>query len=164
MTNPDLERLRLAALHKHWGTADSINHHFRPSVNAGSEEAGLPEPMTQFAQLASAMAALTVWYALLYVVVEGYRELGCHDEEIDRLLGEGEHADALRCFRNATFHFQLEPLQPKLTTFLVAADSEKWIHSLNGAFRRFFEERLDLKEMFARVGWRATTGESTRDD
>lgn len=120
MTEVDPDRRQLAALYKHWVVADSVNHHLRRSVKAGADDrSGLPDATTQVAQHVSVLATITVWYALLYVVVEGYCKLGCRNPEIDRLLAEGSHVEALRRFRNATFHFQAEPLPPKLMTFLM---------------------------------------------
>src|SRR5690242_14928407 len=50
---------------------------------------------------------MSYWYSGLYIVVEGYRELQLHDPKIDELL-RSPNVDALRLFRNATFHFQKE--------------------------------------------------------
>jgi hypothetical protein len=149
------ERLQLAVLHKHWVTADSISYHLRQSVNSGVPPSGLPEPQAELAQQLSTMAGIAVWYSLLYVVIEGYQELNQHDEAIDELLARGDFADKLRRFRNATFHFQAEPLPEKLMAFLTAQDSEKWIRALDKAFRHFFERRLRIGDMLKRLGWRS---------
>jgi hypothetical protein len=92
----------------------------------------------------SIFAALSVWYSLLYLVVEGYQELAYHDEQADLLLAHTKYVTALRLFRNATFHYQELPLSPKLMTFLEAKDSETWIKKLNRALRSFFERELDI--------------------
>lgn len=39
---------------------------------------------------------MQVWYSLLYVVVEGYRELGQKYEPLEEVLAKGEFADLLR--------------------------------------------------------------------
>jgi hypothetical protein len=140
----DLEKL--GALHKHWVTADSIDYHLRRSIRGGPPE-GISQESAELGQMMSAFAALGVWYSLLYVVIEGYRELGHHDERIDELLANDEYVTALRLFRNATFHYQADPLSPKLLRFLEAKDSEKWIKELNRALKGFFERELNLAEL-----------------
>ena len=137
---------RLVALHKHWVAADSINHHLRRSMK-DSLPAGAPKEIAELGQMMSAFAALGVWYSLLYVVVEGYRELGYHDADVDTLLANDEYVTALRLFRNATFHYQTDPLSPKLLGFLEAKDSETWIKELNHALKSFFERELKLDEL-----------------
>lgn len=51
------------------------------------------------------------WYAGLYVVVEGWRELGFHDNEIDTLLSSS-NVEHLRRYRNGVCHFQPRYLDP----------------------------------------------------
>jgi hypothetical protein len=137
---------QLAALHKHWVTADSINYHLGRSMK-GSLPEGAPKEFAALGQMMSAFAALGVWYSLLYVVVEGYRELGYHDAQVDTLLANDQYVTALRLFRNATFHYQTDPLSPKLLGFLEAKDSETWIKELNRALKDFLERELKLGEL-----------------
>jgi hypothetical protein len=138
MSNEEL--MRFAALHKHWIAADAVQHHLRRSMrSAESEETGLPVPLKAMAELHSTFAVLGVWYGLLYVVIERYRDLDYRDEAIDAVLANEAMVSALRRFRNATFHFQATPFSNKLIDFLTAESSEIWIRELNRAFRHFFE-------------------------
>jgi hypothetical protein len=89
---------------------------------------------------------LQVFYALMFVVVEGYNELGGHYPEVDRLLEQSEFVNAFRGFRNAVFHLQEEPVSPKLTAFLAAEGSEQWTHELYRALKAFFEAQTPIKE------------------
>ena len=93
------------------------------------------------------MLRLQVFYALIYVVVEGYKELECKDEGVDRLLESTEFVESLRRFRNANFHFQEAPFSPKLVTFLHAEGSEDWVRALYFALDKFFTEKLKLSEV-----------------
>jgi hypothetical protein len=113
-----------------------------------------PDMSEEWAQLAvfiSGASAMSVWYSLLFVVVEGYVELGCQDGEVDALLVNEEYVNLLRRFRNATFHYQGDLLSPKLDEFLAAKDSSQWIHNVNRALKAFFERELinnpDLKHV-----------------
>jgi hypothetical protein len=152
MTPMSEAQFRLAALHKHWLTADSVDHHLRRSMELPEEiPSGMSEEWAQLAALMSGASVMSVWYSLLFVVVEGYLELGCHDAQVDALLTNEENVNSLRRFRNATFHYQEDPLSPKLDDFLATKDSSQWIHNLNRALKAFFERELinnpDLKHI-----------------
>lgn len=86
----------------------------------------------------SQLLRLEAFYALFYVVIEGYRELGFKYEKIDILLEQEAYVEHLRRFRNAVFHYQKDPLNLKLLNFLDAKDSEIWIKTLYRAFEEFF--------------------------
>jgi hypothetical protein len=139
---------KLAALYAHWCTADSINYHLRRSLESpANHDAELAEPFKSLGIQQSAFMTLSVWYALLYVVIEGYRELEIKDPEIDDLLSQTEFVDALRRFRNATFHYQEDLLSDKLLKFISLAQSEKWVGRVNAALDRFLIDQLGIKEM-----------------
>jgi hypothetical protein len=98
----------------------------------------------------SVFLTLSVYYALLYVVVEGYREIGLEDESINTVLSNGEYVGNLRRFRNATFHVQKAPISAKMMEFLKQKDSERWIRDLDHALRGFFAKSFDLKAVITR--------------
>ena len=56
---------------------------------------------------------LTSYYSSIYLVIEGWRDLKLSDAKIDKLISL-PYTDRLRLFRNATFHYQKEPISPKL--------------------------------------------------
>ena len=67
--------------------------------------------------------ALSLWYATLFVVIEGWREVGLKDPELDVLFADTK-AEALRRFRNQVFHFQHEYDNRKLLEFLGSSDAD----------------------------------------
>ena len=135
----------LIALHKHWCTADAVKQFISADVpGKGKEE--YPEWLMKLGNTASMFHRLSVWYSLLYVVVEGFRELKLTYPEVDELLKNEEYVDCLRLFRNATFHYQKDPLTEKALKFLEAKDSEKWIRGLNKALEKYFLEALPIKD------------------
>jgi hypothetical protein len=69
---------RLAVLHKHWLHADSIKERIGLPLR-GVEKLELPAELVAFGQFHSTFMAMSVWYALLYVVIEGYREMRLSD-------------------------------------------------------------------------------------
>lgn len=50
---------------------------------------------------------LTAWLGALYMVAEGFTKLGLVDAPIEALIVE--HGDSLRRFRNAIYHFEMDP-------------------------------------------------------
>jgi hypothetical protein len=59
--------------------------------------------------------------------------------------------DLLRRFRNATFHFQGDPLNDKLIDFLEKEDSETWIRDLNKQLEAFLTQALPIKEAIEKM-------------
>lgn len=81
---------------------------------------------------------MCLWYGMLYVVVEGWRDVGLSDPEIDRLLAS-PNTELLRHFRNGMFHFQKDQwLPPKLSNFLAPSNQTvEWVRALTAEFRRY---------------------------
>ena len=144
-----MKLLPLASLHKHFLAADAVKQLLFTKIPVDSLTSKLSPELQEAAQQFSSMLRLQVFYALIYVVVEGYRELGYNDEGVDKLLENAGFVDSLRRFRNANFHFQEDPFSPKLIDFLHAEGSEDWVRALYFALDRFFTERLKLKEVIA---------------
>jgi len=139
---------KLVSLHKHWITADAVQYHLRQSIKTtGTGQVTPTMGLDEIATHLSMFSVLSVWYSLLYVVVEGYMELECHDLTLDQLLAQKIYVDALRRFRNATFHFQEEPVPQKVMEFLDAVKSENWINKLNRALKSFLERELNIPEI-----------------
>lgn len=106
-----------------------------------------PQELVAIAQVHSSFLRIAVWYSLLYVVVEGYRDLKLADTHINVLLANEQMTSALRRFRNAVFHYQEDPIGPKLIVFLESKESETWVAQLHSAFKLFFEKALSLKDV-----------------
>lgn len=139
---------KLISLHKHWLNADAVKEVVATKIGG---DHGLPEGLAEFAELHSSFARLSVLYGLIYVVIEGYKELKCTNPKVDELLSQEDFVDALRLFRNSTFHFQKDPMPEKEMKFLELPESENWIRALHLAFKKFFEEELPIKEMMDKV-------------
>jgi len=153
-------RKQLIALHSHWTTADAVNHHLKRSRRLPDDaDPEMLEAIEQLGKMMSLLSVITVWYSLLFVVVEGYQELGLHDPVLDALLSRKVYVDALRRFRNSTFHYQQNPLSSKHREFIETEESEIWIRDLNRAFDRFFDRELKISADIAR--WRAAPRDHT---
>lgn len=78
---------------------------------------------------------MALWYGSLYVVVEGWLEIGMSDPEVDQLL-KSPNTDLLRGVRNSVFHFQKHWLDDRLAKFFASNDSVVWVRTLTKALRR----------------------------
>ena len=137
--------IKLLALHRHFLAADAVKQLLFVNIS-DPKTSLLPDDFLAEAQFWSSVLRLQVFYALLYVVIEGYRELGYQDAQVDQLLARVDLLDGLRRFRNANFHFQEDPLSPKVLDFLDAPGSENWTRELYAALKAFFERNLPIKE------------------
>ncbi|WP_199265729.1 hypothetical protein [Alcaligenes faecalis] len=148
MTKENL--MKLAALHRHWIIADAVRVVLQKKLMTPEQEESAIKrfglDFLAFGEHASMVCRMQVWYSLLYVVVEGYRELGENYEPLEEVLAKAEYVDLLRRFRNATFHFQADPLNDKLIDFLGKKDSEIWIRDLNRQLEAFLTQALPTKE------------------
>jgi hypothetical protein len=147
---------KFVALYNHWCIADSVRIAVEARIEEKPAEAkflqGLPPAFAEIVLKASKFNRIMVWYALLYVVIEGYRELKTPYASLDEILAEGEYASLLRRFRNATFHYQENPFSAKLLEFLEKPESEVWIQRLNRQLEAFFVDVLPIKETIAAMG------------
>lgn len=135
----------LISLHKHWCQADAVKQFIYADIKEG-KATGLPEWLEDLGNKSSQMSRLCIWYALLYVIIEGFKELKLSYPEVDECLNNEEYVNYLRRFRNAVFHYQKDPFSEKIMQFLEAKESEIWIRKLNEAFEKYFLENLPIKE------------------
>ncbi len=111
-------------------------------------------------------ALVSQWYASLYVVFEGWKELALGDRSIDALIrSHPELVSLLRRYRNAVLHYQREFIDPRFKEFARADASAMWAQVLHGEFVRFFSDWLArlpvapdqkqhlLEDIRAVIGW-----------
>ena len=135
--NSEASELRMFALHGHWVTAGAIRQVMFADGDT-AESAVISAEIAQVAHSLSAAMRMCVFYALIYVVVEGYQEQATKDPGIDALLTDGEKVALLRRFRNAVFHPQNNPMSAKLRGFIEAEGTSEWIMRLNRALDAYF--------------------------
>ncbi|MEZ9680635.1 hypothetical protein AB4306_11740 [Vibrio splendidus] len=136
----------MVALYSHWLNADAVKVVINSDIPT---DESFPNEIQKISQLYSSFRRVSVFYSLLYVVVEGYRELKSSDEKVDSLLEAEDFVDSLRLFRNATFHYQKAPIPEKAMKFLETDNSEYWIQELHSTFRQYFEQQLLIQETMA---------------
>ena len=80
---------------------------------------------------------LSLWLALLFVVIEGYQELGLSDPVIDPMLAS-PNVDLLRRLRNGAFHYQRDYFDRRFMDVFSSGEVGEWATRLHKEFRRFF--------------------------
>lgn len=90
-------------------------------------------------------AVASQWLASMWVVIEGWHELGMKDAIIDRLLTEWpDYCDLLRRYRNGVFHYQPTLLDERLVAWKKEGpDFGIWVFALYLEFQRFLWEWPD---------------------
>jgi len=129
MATPDPKEV--LALHRYFLWAAQMREHFyqlTPDVSSSTD-------------VMFRTPYMSYWYGGTYVIIEGWRELGLADEEIDRLL-ESPYVDSLKRYRNGSFHFQRKYMDDRFVGFVTGDGSAEWIFKLTQAFSRWFLEYL----------------------
>ena len=149
----DKERIRcscmvadkyMLALHRYFIWADRMRVHFNGVLK--SHFLGAIKPEFGSAEYINATLYMSYWYAGMYVVIEGWKELGLSDSKIDKLLNS-TNVDLLKRYRNGVFHFQKKYWDERFIEFIRDGENAiEWIRQLREEFSRFFLEKLDKKE------------------
>jgi hypothetical protein len=137
----DEQFLRLMALHKYFLNADFLRDVFMRRIDREQAPAE-----TDAVTSIDDSIALSLWYATIYVVIEGCREAQLSDSELDALLADHK-VDDLRRFRNQVFHFQREYDNPRLLEFLGTSDADaqaatEWIRRTHAALGRAIQKAV----------------------
>jgi hypothetical protein len=133
---------RLMALHKYFLNADFMRDTFMRRVKRRQST-----DEVDFATGMDDSIALSLWYATLYVAIEGWREVGLTDPELDLLLAD-DRTDELRRFRNQVFHYQREYDNPRVLGFLGSSDSDaqaatEWVRRTHRTLGRTIEKAVE---------------------
>lgn len=87
---------------------------------------------------------LGLWLGSLYVVCEGWQELGLSDPSVDALLAS-PHLPLLKRFRHGVFHFQKDFFDDRTQNFLDDPTTFEWSGRLSDAFDAWFSAWLTSK-------------------
>ncbi len=100
----------------------------------------------------AAVSYWRLWFASLYVVVEGYGELKLRHDAVEPLLSRTDYVQALKLFRNGTFHYRKTP--DKLLQLIDYDDGEvmKWadrLHLALGACLSDYRVQMTVRNILA---------------
>jgi hypothetical protein len=82
------------------------------------------------------------WLSALYVVVEGFEELGLDKKNVPEVTSE--HATRLKLFRNGSFHFQKNTKKQMQFFELGDFDALDWAERLHAQLHAFFRNYLGV--------------------
>jgi hypothetical protein len=139
---------KFIALHNHWISAVGAKQFLQASAPLENPFSRLEPELLKLAQRNAELLRLCNFYALMYVVIEGYQKADIKDETLDRLLSNSEQVELLKLCRHSVFHYHKNPLSSQLLGFLRAPNSGPWIRAVYDAFEELFEEKLPVKETF----------------
>jgi len=105
-----------------------------------------PSPDRFSAEVIKADLYMSLWYGELYVVIEGWKELGLSDRAVDALLAS-PNVDLLKRYRNGAFHFQKNYFDERFLEFIRdGKDAAAWVGDLNRAFGDYFIRRFSQQQ------------------
>lgn len=143
-----INEIKLEALYLHWvNHIDSRKYATDFAIDAKKSDSEVVKEM----QLNLFFNRLVISHALLYVVIEGYKDLKLRDDNIDNLLAEEVYVDKLCRLRNALFHYQKDIRPAKLMEFIELEGSAEWIKKLDKSFENFFIENVNIVNMVKEI-------------
>jgi hypothetical protein len=130
----------IVSLHKYFIRANQMRAHFDTILTQiQRNKVSETEPGNQ--RDIECELYMSFWYAGVYVLIEGWRELHLTDRRIEELLNQDNYVELLRRYRNGIFHFQKEYYDQRLANvWMEKEDFVQWIRTLNKEFGRFFLE------------------------
>ena len=118
-------------LHRYFIWANRMRIHFDEVLSKRSST-----PQKEF-QIDSRLY-MSYWYAGLYVVIEGWKELRLHDTTIDQLLAS-QNVAHLKRYRHGVFHFQKKYNDSRFQEFIEQGEKPvQWVRLLTSEFSRWF--------------------------
>lgn len=140
---PNATRADINALHRYFIWSDRMRVHFDQVLQRKLDaQKPFSEKEKHVFDIETFMY-MSLWYGTFYVLVEGWKELGLSDPEIDKLL-VSENTSMLRRYRNGVFHYQRNYVDDRFQEIMRdGIDSVTWIRELREAFSRWF--LLNLK-------------------
>ncbi len=112
------------SLHKYWIRASII----KAKLSKATKKIG-PKPSMLEVEIAEYY--MQILYSLIYVVVEGWQELGLKEEKVDQFLENRKFVSMLKSYRNKTFHFQKSYFQQAHKNFYDEDGTAMWAFDLH---------------------------------
>jgi hypothetical protein len=136
-TEPVAREAELLSLHRYYIWANQMRVLFDDKLKGARH--GALEAVRRDGTIDIEIAMyMSLWYGCLYVVVEGWKECGFHEHEVDSLL-TSPNVELLKRFRNGAFHYQKHYWDERFLAFIRAGDATaSWVRALNTALGRFF--------------------------
>jgi hypothetical protein len=129
---------KLLSLHRYYIWANKMRQNFDETLNMSVTQDG--------SNGMDAFMYMGYWYATLYIVSEGWIELGLQDDVINELL-TSDNLRLLKRYRNGVFHYQKSYNDARFTDLYNSGkEVVSWVRELNLELGRYF-----LTELKARI-------------
>jgi hypothetical protein len=129
----------MLSLHRYFLAANQQRTHFEELLTKHAEAHG-EAPAYAGEGWNESWLAMSYWYGGLYVLIEGWQELGLKDPQLDALLAS-PNVGLLKRYRNGTFHYQRRYWDDRFVGLIRdGQDVVTWVRELNSQFGRFFLE------------------------
>jgi hypothetical protein len=152
---PDNEPPPILSLHRYFLAAARMQRAYERVLSSSELEQKHQTMRTDLfaAYLHSGPASvLYYWYGALYVVKEGYDELGLSHPRVDALLKSTANVRALKRCRNGAFHFQKNYFDERFLELMYQPFFVQWVRDLTEAFRECIESQI-AKEPWGNSFW-----------
>src|SRR3990167_9866665 len=127
----------IITLHRYFIWADRMKVHFDTVLKNLSSRPKDGNFLTKKEGIETFMY-MSLWYGMLYVLIEGWFKLDLHDEKIDFLL-QSENVKLLKTYRHGVFHFHKEYYDQKFLKLMGdGQDIANWSRDLRDEFSRWF--------------------------
>jgi len=134
-----IEKTKIITLHKYFNRAQFAHANLLQMFGKLGEPS-LDKPVN----LLTIEQVLSVYYGLLYVVIEGWIELDLSDNKVDELLSNNKNVNLLKRYRNKTFHYQKNWVPSAYKDFYDKKDTAKWLYDLYNNLDRALKEKIGI--------------------
>jgi hypothetical protein len=127
---------KLLSLHRYFIWANKMRQHFDETLKYSVTQDG--------SNGMDAFMYMGYWYATMYLVADGWRELKLKDDQINELL-KSDNLELLRRYRNGVFHYQKTYNDARFTDlYQNGKDVVDWVRQLNQELARYFLIEMKL--------------------
>ena len=140
MQNLTSREWQIVALHRYYCWTTLMKRDFEAALLKGDylpseSESPLIAPWKMMA--GECGMYMSYWYGGLYVVCEGWQELGQTGAEVEKHLAD-PNLQLLKRYRNGAFHYQKDYFDARFMDFQAAQDSVPWVRGLSLALGGWF--------------------------
>ncbi len=141
--NAKQQKQAVFSLHRYYMWCDQMKAHFEQIALEHGRINDLYSP-----EGAKIFMYMSYWYAGLYVVTEGWKQLDLADPRVDLLRSSTKHLALLKRYRHGVFHFQRNYFDVRFRELMeTGKESVVWIGDLHEALGAFFLQWIDKEKL-----------------
>lgn len=128
---------KLMSLHRYFAYADQMYKSFNKELNKQIVNWIWKDKISSI----KSDMYMSLWYWMLYVVIEWWQALKLKDDIINGLL-ESKNTDLLKRYRNGTFHYQKIYNDSRFQDFYIEKTTVEWVRNLHDKFSKWFLDKI----------------------